>query len=107
MSGILDNAIIIIPILVVVGITNLILSKTFKGKGKVDKGFEFIYFKLTYRRKMIRTFTSLPITIIGLLIIYYFSNWSLEFYLTFVLFVLLTVLAQFVYNFKKWKETND
>ncbi|WP_144513889.1 ATPase [Bacillus sp. FJAT-22090] len=103
MSGFLGNAMIIIPI-IAGGLTSLILSKTFKEKEKVDKGFEFIYFKLTYRRKMIRSLTSLPIVIIALLIIYYYSNWSLEFYITFVLLVLLIGLAQFIYNFKKWKE---
>ena len=91
-----------IPFVVTV-VTSLILSKRYKKKEKVDKGFEFIYFKLSHRRKMIRTLTSLPIVIITFIIIYYFSDWNLAFYISFVLFVSLGLAVQFLYNYKKWK----
>jgi hypothetical protein len=97
------NIIIIVVSITIAGVTSLILSKIYKDKEKVDKGFELIYFKLTHRRKMIRALSSLPIIIIGLIIIYYFSDWSLAFFIIFVLFVLLTLSLQFIYNFKKWK----
>jgi hypothetical protein len=66
----LNIIIIVVPITLVI-ITSLIFSRIYKEKEKVDKGFELIYFKLTHRRKMLRAFTSLPIIIIGLIIIYY------------------------------------
>jgi di/tricarboxylate transporter len=97
------NIIIIVVSITIAGVTSLILSKIYKDKEKVDKGFELIYSNLTHRRKMIRALSSLPIIIIGLIIIYYFSDWSLAFFIIFVLFVLLTLSLQFIYNFKKWK----
>jgi hypothetical protein len=98
----LNIIIIVVPITLVV-ITTLIFSRIYKEKEKVDKGFELIYFKLTHRRKMLRAFTSLPIIIIGLIIIYYLSDWSLAFLIIFVLLVVLALSIEFIYNFKKWK----
>ena len=60
---------ILISLLVVI-----IFSIIFKGKAKVDKGFAINYFKLSHRRKMIRTLTSLPILILALFVIYIFID---------------------------------
>jgi hypothetical protein len=55
---------VIIPILVVVLVV-VILSITSKNKDKVDKGFKFNYYSLSYRRRMIRTLISLPIIVLS------------------------------------------
>ncbi|QOR64806.1 ATPase [Cytobacillus suaedae] len=81
-----------------------IFSKIYKDKEKVDKGFEISYFKLTYRRKMLRTLTGFPFFIAALFIIYYFSSWSLAAYITFVILALLSLFIQFIYNYKMWKK---
>jgi hypothetical protein len=94
----------IIFLILAVIIFALIFSKVYKGKNKVDKGFEVVYFKLSYRRKMIRTLTSSPILIIALIVIYYYSNWTFEVRITLVLFVLLAMCIQLIYNYKMWKK---
>lgn len=40
--------------------------KKYDKNGKVDKGFELIYFKLSHRRKFIRT---IEITVIGIILV--------------------------------------
>lgn len=73
---------------------------------KVDKGFEWQYYKLSYRRKFIRTLWLIPWTILAIVLIYLFSKsivqtciWS---------FILVTVLViQLIYNFLKWKKTES
>lgn len=41
--------------------------KKYDKKGKVDKGFELVYFNLSHRRKFIRT---IEITIIGVILVF-------------------------------------
>ena len=40
-----------------------------KNMNKVDKGFELVYWKLSYRRKFIRTLWMIPWTIVALIFI--------------------------------------
>lgn len=49
---------------VTIVILTVIFSIIFKGTPKVDKGFKIFYSKLSYRRKMIRTLTTLPMLFI-------------------------------------------
>lgn len=82
---------------------SIILSIIFKGADKVDKGFKINYFKLSYRRKMIRTITSLPIMILALIVIYYYTEWSMLANVLFGLIFLITFLVQLIYNFNMWR----
>ena len=52
-------------------------------KEKIDKGFSFSYWRLSYRRKFIRTLWFIPLA---------------------VLVILAVILTQAIYNYKKWKE---
>ncbi|MFD2655209.1 ATPase [Gracilibacillus thailandensis] len=97
------NFLIIIPVIAVLIVT-LIFSLIYKDKEKQDKGFTFSYFKLSYRRKMIRTLTSSPIIIIAIITIYYFSDWSIPVFITFVIFALLVFGVQLGYNYIMWKK---
>lgn len=59
---------LLVPLIIAVLVV-LILSFVYKGKVKTDKGFAFNYFGLSYRRKFIRTITTLPINTFALFVI--------------------------------------
>ncbi|WP_088035088.1 ATPase [Evansella clarkii] len=102
-----ENEIFIIPILISVAVSiiiGLVFSKIYKGNDKVDEGFELNYFKLSYRRKMIRTAMLFPFIVILLIIVYFFFNWSLIVFVSFALLLLLGTTVQMLYNYNKWKK---
>lgn len=70
---------------------------------KVDKGFELVYFKLTYRRKMIRTLWMTPLlpilyVLLRLIGLDVFYTWI------FLSFFLLIHLAQLYYTYYMWNK---
>jgi hypothetical protein len=69
---------------------------------KVDKGFELVYAKLSYRRKFIRTLWLIPFAIAAVcgVIILFKSTWAAI--LLSILFVIIGGI-QLIYNYKKWK----
>lgn len=85
-------------------IITIFFSKSSGDKTKVDKGFSFNYFQLTYRRKLIRTLKSIPILIFVLLIIYFLLDWetSMKSFLTF--FFIAILVFQLIYNYIMWKK---
>lgn len=93
---------IIIPVIIAFLVV-IIFSVIFKGKNKVDKGFKINYFKLSYRRKMIRTLTSLPIVIFALVLNYFFSDFSASIKITIGSLLFLVFAIQLLYNFSMWK----
>ncbi|MBB4823702.1 phosphoglycerol transferase MdoB-like AlkP superfamily enzyme [Sporosarcina luteola] len=95
---------LVLPI-VTIGLTaSLIYSKIYKEKPKVDKGFELIYFKLSYRRKLIRTFINLPILILLFFVMFRMTDWSMIEITILILFFLITFIGTIVYNFLMWKK---
>lgn len=88
--------------IVVALICILIFTFVFKNSSKVDTGVELNYFKLSYRRKLIRTLINIPIIVLSLIIIYSFSEWSMLAYTLTGLFFVLIFLIQLVYNFIMW-----
>ena len=65
-----------------------------KNMNKVDKGFELVYWKLSYRRKFIRTIVSLIfIQIVG-------KNYKYTILAGIIYLVILPIQA--IYNYKKW-----
>lgn len=77
-------------------------------KEKTDKGFQLLYFKLSYRRKFIRSLWIIPFGII--LTIFLITNTEIDFInhliqkiIIPILFVILTVW-QLNYNYTKWKK---
>lgn len=85
----------------------LIFFKIFRGKDKTDNGFELNYFKLSYRRKLIRNLISTPIIIVALIVIYFLSNWSLPVYIIFVVCLLLGFCIEALCNYAKWKRDEE
>jgi hypothetical protein len=72
-------------------------------KNKVDKGYELIYWNLSYRRKFIRTLWMAPliITLIGFII---FSGNNM--FITRIAPILSIILYiwQLTYTYNKWKK---
>ncbi|MCY6485408.1 hypothetical protein OW763_13815 [Clostridium aestuarii] len=73
---------------------------------KIDKGFEFFYSKLSYRRKFIRTLWM----IIGVLIMplsLYFSN--VDTYINIIISTLMLIIwsIQLLYTYMKYKKEKN
>lgn len=92
----------IIPVIVVLLVV-VILSITSKHKDKVDKGFKINYFRLSYRRKMIRTVISLPMIVVLFIVMHYFTNWDMVTIILVGIVLLIAFLAQLLYNYSMWK----
>lgn len=90
-----------IPIFVLVIIV-VVFHKKFDTEEKVDKGIELFYWKLSYRRKFIRTIWMFPIFAILIILRHITFQSSVQ---TFAIVVLIFILllAQAIYNYKKWK----
>ena len=63
-----EVVLIVFPVFILV-VISLLLSKKWDMSEKVDKGIMVCYWKLSYRRKFIRTLWMIPIAIV---IIFYF-----------------------------------
>ncbi|MFD1361566.1 ATPase [Lentibacillus salinarum] len=96
----------VLPVLITLFVV-IILSIIFKGKDKVDRGFKINYFKLSYRRKMIRTIIFIPINILLLIFIYAYTDWSMLVNVFLGLLLLIAILVQLIYNFNMWKKTEN
>lgn len=92
----------VLPIIVIT--VCLISAKIYKRQEKVDKGFAINYFKLSYRRRVIRDLINLPLLIICSIIFYYLSDWSFKIFITFSVIILLCYALQLLYNYKMWKK---
>ena len=71
--------------------------------GKVDKGFELIYWKLSYRRKFIRTLWAIPFAILTIILVSWFYQ-SIVTTFIFAMIILIVGIAQLIYTYKKWKK---
>jgi hypothetical protein len=104
-KGMLIFQTIILPIIVV--IISLISAIIYNKEDKVDKGFAINYYKLSYRRKMIRDLLTLPIIIVGVIVVYFFSDWSFKIFIAFWVIVLLGYSLQLLYNYNMWKSKEN
>lgn len=73
-----------------------------KESKKVDKGFELQYYKLSYRRRFIRTLWMIPFAIIAVFLCYVlgFSEWSV---LILAIVLAIITIVQALHNYKMWK----
>lgn len=70
---------------------------------KVDKGFELVYWNLSYRRKFIRSLWVLPISIgFAYLFTILFEEKTIG--LFFAILVILTEVSQIIYTYYKWQK---
>jgi ABC-type sugar transport system permease subunit len=81
-------------------------SKTMKkirNGERVDKGFEFVYWNLSYRRKFIRTLWVIPFAIIAVILVW--MEWKSVLATSILTVVIMGIgIAQAIYNYKKWKD---
>jgi hypothetical protein len=84
--------------------TVIIFSVLFKGKTKVDKGFKLNYYRLSYRRKMIRTLMVSPIIILATIVIFFYADFSMSAKILFGFTFILLFGVQLIYNFYMWKK---
>lgn len=71
-------------------------------KSMVDRGFELRYYKLSYRRKFIRTLWCIPWSIIALVGLYWMGKSNGFIIITAIVFGSTTTI-QAIYNYRKWK----
>ena len=89
-------------ILLISIIVSLLLEKLLKNREKIDEGFAFCFWKLSYRRKFIRTLWMLPLLIIAIFYLHITFKSNL---LTGIIGIILSTIfiLQAVYYYKKWK----
>lgn len=78
-----------------------------KNMNKVDKGFELVYWKLSYRRKFIRTLWMIPWAIVSLIFIQIVGkNYKYTILYTILAGIIYLVILpiQAIYNYKKWMQ---
>lgn len=83
-------------------IISLLLEKLLENGEKIDGGFAFCFWNLSYRRKFIRTFWMLPF--LAAVICYLHITYK-SYLLTCIVGVILSAIfiLQAVYYYKKWK----
>ena len=69
---------------------------------KVDKGFEVFYWKLSYRRKFIRTLWMIPF-LVAIIIIFFVLQTNITYAVAVSIILLIIFFVQLIYNYKKWK----
>ena len=72
-----------------------------KNMNKVDKGFELVYWKLSYRRKFIRTLWTIPWMIASLIFIQIVGE-NYKYTMIAGIIYLVVFPIQAIYNYKKW-----
>ena len=73
---------------------------------KVDKGFELIYWKLSYRRKFIRTLWLIPWAVASLVYIQIAGKNYVYTMIAGIIYIILLPI-QVVYNYKKWMKEKE
>lgn len=92
----------LIIILVIVQVIGFFLIKRYDMSEKVDRGIELCYWKLSHRRKFIRTLWLIPVSIIITIEIYKeFQSHTFTGIIGVMFF--LSIFIQAIYNYKKWK----
>lgn len=79
------------------------ISIGFKNRKKVDERYMFNYFRLSYRRKMIRTVIMLPILALILFIVYLAADWDVIVIVILLSAHFLLSIIQLLYNYYQWK----
>ncbi len=95
-----------IIILVIVEAIGFFITKRYDMSEKVDRGIEFFYWKLSYRRKYIRTLWLTPVSII-ITIGFYKEFQSYTFTGIIGVMAFISIFIQAFYNYKKWKNENE
>ena len=76
-------------------------------KGKVDKGFELIYYNLSYRRRFIRTLWLIPWMILVLCWLHWLEDTPMFILVPVAMIFAVVDFIQALHNYKKWKEETE
>lgn len=101
----MELVIVMLSTIIAVSIFAFILKRWMNDE-KIDKGIEICYWKLSYRRKFIRTLWLIPIEILLVFCFHIAFQSTIWTFLVAVGFVMM-LLVQAVYNYKKWKKEDD
>jgi len=70
---------------------------------KVDKGFQLVYWKLSYRRKFIRTLWMTPFAIISIALMF-LAGGNILINTVLSLLIVVMYFTQLIYTYTKWKK---
>lgn len=75
-------------------------------KNKVDKGFELVYWNLSYRKKFIRTLWQSPLCFLVVIYTFFVGD---KLFLNRIVPILLVIiyLGQLIYTYIKWKKDEE
>ncbi|GGP14843.1 hypothetical protein [Oceanobacillus neutriphilus] len=85
-------------------VVSFIMFLSSKNSEKKDHGFVFNYYRLSYRRRLKRNFLSIPVIVIGLLIIFFLSNFPTMYRTMVITFFIVLFAIEILYNFRKWQK---
>ena len=88
---------IVTPFIISIG-----LSLYYRKKTKVDKGFKFNYYALSYRRKLWRTVYSIPLSFPPIVVIYLVLGFS-RLFIFIILLLSILFAIQATYNYIMWQ----
>ena len=101
----MELVIVMLSTIIAVSIFDFILKRWMNDE-KIDKGIEICYWKLSYRRKFIRTLWLIPIEILLVFCFHTAFQSTIWTFLVAVGFVMM-LLVQAVYNYKQWKKEDE
>lgn len=99
--GILSALILVVIVSI---IASVILTAMNKGEEKKDKGFAFSYQRLSHRRRLIRTFWMLPITVLVLIGLRQLDIMTQFEWNAVVTIFAIVFVSQALYEYWKWKK---
>lgn len=93
-----------IIMLAVITVVHITLWLYYKERPKIDQGFCFSYFKLSYRRRFKRDMWNMPLVFIFIILfLKYFPNYFPGVGILLITITILLSIIQLIYNYKMWK----
>ncbi|WP_113928064.1 hypothetical protein [Bacillus sp. P14.5] len=85
-------------------IVSLLFALIYRNKEKKDKGFVYAYYRLSYRRRMIRALWNIPIVVLLLIGISVWGEFNFNETLLISVFFFVLLIVELLYNYLKWKK---
>lgn len=91
----------------IIVVFSIIMSMIYKNKEKVDKGFVLNGFRLSYRRRMIRSLITIPFVVIGFILLYVYEYLTFGTLITFLAIGAVAYAFEVGYNYRMWKKSEN
>ena len=101
----MDFIFFLLPVFIAMTIS-IFMTKRWGMGEKVDKGIAFCYWKLSYRRKFIRTLWLIPWAVASLVYIQIAGKNYVYTMIAGIIYIILLPI-QVVYNYKKWMKEKE